>query len=85
MKNEGRGIIRIDDRTNHGGRVVNASSGTMVLGKAAALAGDMTHCPKCNGDFAIKADGAGAKNIGRSYAYHDDVTECGARLISSLE
>ena len=85
MKNEGRGIIRIDDTTDHGGRVVKASSGTLVMGKAAALAGDMTHCPQCNGDFVIKADGFGAKNLGRSYAYHDDVTECGAKLKTSLK
>ena len=85
MKHEGRGIIRRDDKTDHGGQVTQALSGTIVMGKAAALAGDMTHCPKCNGNFAIKSDGAGAKHMGRSYAYHDDVTECGARLIASLK
>lgn len=51
MKHQGRGVIRLDDKTDHGGRVLKASSGTVVMGKAAALAGDMTHCPKCNGDF----------------------------------
>jgi uncharacterized Zn-binding protein involved in type VI secretion len=85
MKHEGRGIIRMDDKTDHGGQVIKASSGTIVMGKAAALAGDMTHCPKCNGDFAIMPDGAGAKHMGRSYAYHDDATECGAKLIASLK
>ncbi len=85
MKHEGRGIIRIDDKTDHGGQVIKASSGTIVMGKAAALAGDMTHCPQCRGDFAIKPDGAGAKHMARSYAYHDDVTECGAKLITSLK
>ena len=85
MKHEGRGIVRMDDKTDHGGQVINASSGTIVMGKAAALTGDMTHCPKCNGDFAIKPDGAGAKYMSRSYAYHDDVTERGAKLIASLK
>ena len=85
MKHEGRGIIRMDDKTDHGGHVINASSGTIVMGKAAALAGDMTHCPKCHGNFAIKPDGTGAKREGRSYAYHDDATECGAKLIASLK
>jgi uncharacterized Zn-binding protein involved in type VI secretion len=84
MKHQGRGIIRLDDKTDHGGQVISVSSATIVMGKAAALAGDMTHCPKCNGDFAITPDGAGAKHRGRSYAYQDDVTECGAKLISSL-
>jgi len=85
MRHEGRGIIRIDDKTDHGGHVTSATSGTIVMGKAAARAGDMTHCPKCHGDFAIKPDGAGAKHMGRWYAYHDDVTDCGAKLITSLK
>ena len=85
MKHQGRGVIREDDKTDHGGHVVKASSGTVVMGKTAALAGDMTHCPQCKGNFAIKPDGAGARHIGRAYAYHDDVTECGAKLITSLK
>ena len=85
MKHQGRGVIRADDKTDHGGHVIKASSGTVVMGKTAALADDMTHCPKCNGNFAIMPDGAGAKHMGRAYAYHDDVTECGAKLITSLK
>lgn len=84
MKHEGRSVVRIDDKTDHGGTVITASSETVVMGKVAALADDMTFCPKCKGKFAIKPDGKGAKHQGRPYAYHDDVTECGARLISSL-
>lgn len=85
MKHEGRGVIRIDDKTDHGGWVVAASSGTVVMGKLAALADDMTYCPKCKGQFAIKPDGKGAKHGGRAYAYHGDLTECGARLLTSIE
>lgn len=84
MKHQGRGVIRLNDKTDHGGRVTSASSGTVVLGKASALKGDMTHCPACKGDFAIKPDGDGAKHEGRPYAYDGDVTECGAKLISSV-
>jgi uncharacterized Zn-binding protein involved in type VI secretion len=85
MKHAGRGVIRLGDKTDHGGQVIKATSDTIVMGKAAALAGDVTHCPKCNGDFPIKSNGAGAKHMGRSYAYHDDLTECGAKLIASSE
>jgi uncharacterized Zn-binding protein involved in type VI secretion len=85
MKHEGRGVIRVNDKTDHGGWVIAASSGTVVLGKLAALADDMTYCPKCKGQFAIKPDGKGARHQGRAYAYHGDVTECGARLLASLE
>lgn len=84
MKHNGRGVIRIDDRTDHGGQVIDASSETVVMGLQAALEGDMTYCPRCKGKFAIKTDGAGAKHNGKHYAYHGDVTECGARLLTSV-
>jgi uncharacterized Zn-binding protein involved in type VI secretion len=83
MKHQGRSIIRLNDKTNHGGKVISASSGTLVMGVPAALQGDMTHCPKCKGNFAIKPDGAGARHGGKPYAYDGDMTECGARLITS--
>lgn len=54
------------------------------MGKAAAIEGDMTFCPACKGKFAIKPDRAGAKHQRKPYAYDGDVTECGARMISSL-
>ncbi len=54
------------------------------MGAVAALQGDMTYCPKCKGRFAIKPDEAGARHKGKPYAYDGDITECGARLITSL-
>jgi uncharacterized Zn-binding protein involved in type VI secretion len=84
VKHEGRGVIRLNDKTDHGGHVISASSGTVILGIEAALADDMTFCPKCKGNFPIKPDGTGAKHTGRPYAYDKDETACGARLISSL-
>ena len=84
MKHEQRGVIRLNDATTHGGKVISAS-GSIVMGIAAALEGDMTHCPQCKGDFPIQPDGAGAQHEGRPFAYHDDVTACGAKLISSKE
>jgi len=84
MKHEGRGVVRLNDKTDHGGQVISVSSGTVVLGIEAALTDDMTFCPKCKGKFPITPDGAGAKHIGRSYAYNNDSTACGAKLISSL-
>jgi uncharacterized Zn-binding protein involved in type VI secretion len=84
MKHEGRGVIRIGDKTDHGGQVLTATSATMVRGKAASLEGDMTVCPQCKGAFAIQPDGRGAKHKGKPYAYDGDVTGCGAKLITSL-
>lgn len=85
MKHQGRGVIRIDDKTDHGGKVISATSETIVMGKAAALQDDMTFCPQCKGKFAIKPDGSGACHQNNPYAYDGDTTECGARLITSLE
>lgn len=84
MKHMGRGVIRLNDKTDHGGHVISVSSGTIAMGIEAALAGDMTFCPQCKGTFPIKPDGAGAKHQGRSYAYDNDRTACGAKLISSI-
>jgi uncharacterized Zn-binding protein involved in type VI secretion len=84
MKHQGRGVIRLHDKTDHGGHVISATSNTIVMGTPAAIQDDMTFCPACKGKFAIKPDGAGARHEGKPYAYDGDATECGARLISSL-
>lgn len=84
MKHDGRSVIRVGDKTSHGGVVISASSGTVVMGKLAALQDDMTVCPQCKGKFALKPDDAGARHEGRPYAYHGGTTECGATLLSSL-
>ena len=42
MKYEGRGVIRLNDKTDHGGKVTSASSNTKVMGIATAIEGDMT-------------------------------------------
>jgi len=51
MKHEGRGVIRMGDKTDHGGQVLSVSSGTKVMGLEAALENDMTFCPRCKGQF----------------------------------
>lgn len=84
MKHQGKGVIRMGDRTTHGGRVLTASSGTMVSGKPAALAGDMTSCPQCKGTFPINSGSSGNRHKGKQYAYDRDTTACGARLISTI-
>ena len=47
MKHEGRGVIRLNDKTDHGGQVISVSSGTIVMGTEAALADDVTFCRLC--------------------------------------
>lgn len=84
MKHNGLDVIRLNDKTDHGGQVITVSYGTIVMGAEAALAEDLTFCPKCKGNFPIKPEGAGSKHKGRLYAYNNDLTACGAKLISSL-
>lgn len=74
----------MNDKTDHGGQVTSASSGTKVMGMIAVLKGDSTYCPQCKGVFLVKANGSGAKHDAQPYAYDGDTTECGAKLIASL-
>ncbi|WP_211467332.1 PAAR domain-containing protein [Collimonas silvisoli] len=85
MKNaEGKAVIRLGDKTDHGGVVIGASATTKVMGIGVARERDMTHCPKCKGDFSILPKGDGLREEGRLVAHDDDETACGAKLISSL-
>ena len=84
MKHKGKGVIRLGDKTSHGGHVLTAASGTVVSGKPAALAGDMTFCPKCKGQFPIESGASGNTHAGQEYAYDGDSTACGAKLASSV-
>jgi len=85
MKHERKGVVRLHDRTDRGGEVITASSATVVFGKLAALHSDLASCPRCKGNFAIRTTGCGAAHEGRAYAYDGDLTDCGARLISSVD
>ena len=54
MKDEnGRGVIRLHDKTTHGGRVISASDDLTAQGIFVALEGHLTECPKCGGQFRI--------------------------------
>ena len=86
MKDEkGRFVVRLGDKTSHGGEVVSASDSYKVMGKAVALEGDMAVCPQCHGKFAIKPVASTRKHHGKQVAYDGDPTDCGATLISSLK
>jgi uncharacterized Zn-binding protein involved in type VI secretion len=80
----GCGVIRLGDKTSHGGEVVSASDTFTVLGKQVALEGDMATCPQCRGKFPIQPAGSTRKHHGKQVAYDGDPTACGAKLISSI-
>lgn len=79
-----RGVIRLGDKTSHGGEVVSACSDFKVLGIAIALEGDMASCPTCGGVHAITPVASTRKHHGKQVAYQGDVTACGATLITSI-
>lgn len=81
---KGRGVIRLGDKTSHGGQVISASETLKALGKSVALDGHMASCPKCKGMFPIQAAGDTNKHHGKNIAFDGDPTACGAKLISSI-
>lgn len=85
MKNsKGLGVIRLGDKTTHGGQVISGQPSLKVLGKAVAVEGDLTTCPKCKGNFAIEVTSSDRHHHGQAVAYDGDKAACGAKLISSI-
>ena len=81
---QGRGVVRLGDKTTHGGHVTSAAQDFVVLGKPVAVEGDSTYCPRCKGTFPIHPGDDSRKHHGKRVAYDQDPTACGARLISSI-
>lgn len=81
---QGRGVIRLGDKTTHGGEVISAAHDFTVLGKKVAVEGDITYCPKCKGKFPVLPKSSTRKHHGKLIAYDQDLTACGAKLISSI-
>lgn len=85
MRDEtGRPAVRLGDITDHGGRVKTALDGVLARGLPVAGEGCLVSCPRCGGDFRILRAVSGRSHMGRTIAYEGDLTECGARLLSSL-
>ncbi len=79
-----KALIRLGDKTSHGGKVIQASAFTSSGGKRVARVGDLVKCPKkghgtcpiVTGDPTLIVDGS-------PVARHGDKTACGASLIAS--
>jgi uncharacterized Zn-binding protein involved in type VI secretion len=80
---DGRGVIRLGDSTDHGGEVISVSRTFTDMGKPVACVGDMVQCPKCRGTFPIAQGDSNKTHMGLPIAFHGDKTTCGATLISS--
>lgn len=81
----GRGVIRLHDTTDHGGKVVSVAHTTAIdMDIPIACVGDMVRCPKCDGEFPIVEGDPQCTINGVPVAYDGHKTACGARLISSV-
>ena len=49
LKKNGKGVIRLGDATDHGGKVISVAHEPTDMGKPIACVGDMVQCPKCRG------------------------------------
>ena len=86
MFNSGQSAaIRLGDSTSHGGKVISASTLFVLHGIAVAQEGDMTHCPKCKGDFPILPSPGSSTSHGKTLAFEGTQTACGASLIASFK
>jgi uncharacterized Zn-binding protein involved in type VI secretion len=74
--------ILMNDKTSHGGVVVEGSSFFDVGGRRVVRVGDKVSCPKHGMTFIATGDATMIEN-GQALARHGDTTDCGAFLISS--
>ncbi len=82
---DGRGIIRLHDTTDHGGKVISVKHTEVTdMDISVACVGDMVKCPKCDGVFPIVEGDAEFTVYGDRVAFNGHKTACGAALISSV-
>lgn len=82
-----RKVIRLGDSTTHGGKVISVQATHFLVGGAAvACVGDVCSCPVPGHNGCTIVSGSPRHRIkGLSIAFEDDLTSCGARLLSSSE
>ncbi|QBH96223.1 PAAR domain-containing protein [Limnobaculum zhutongyuii] len=80
-----KGIIRLGDRTTHGGNVITATSTMVMDGKKVALIGDLVDCPKSgHGVNPIIEGSSDWISDGKQVAVDGCRCACGCTLITSL-
>lgn len=77
-------LIRLGDKTTHGGSVIEASTMSDIDGVGIARVGDRTICPK-HGPVPIVSGDQTFIIDGKSAARHGDKTACGAKLIAGQQ
>ncbi|AXA91520.1 PAAR domain-containing protein [Massilia sp. YMA4] len=80
-----RGVIRLNDPTSHGGKVISAAPNSTVMGVAVARKGDKCLCPLPGHSVCIIAEGDPKVLIeGVPVAFDGHRTSCGATLITTM-
>ncbi len=77
-------LIRLGDKTSHGGTVLEASQHSDSGGIAVARLGDKVSCP-IHGSGAIASGDMTLIVDGKPVARHGDKTSCGALLIAGQQ
>lgn len=78
-------IVRLGDKTTHGGAVISASPIHTVRGIGIARMGDMVACPMAGHGTNPIIEGSMVFSIeGRRVALHGHHSACGCALIASL-
>ncbi len=76
-------IVRVGDRTDHGGTVIEGFGTTTSGGKPWAGVGHKVVCPRCKGAFPIIEGHAHITVDGIPVAMHGMRTACGATLLAT--
>jgi uncharacterized Zn-binding protein involved in type VI secretion len=80
-----RGVIRLNDPTSHGGKVITAATASTVMGVAVARKGDQCVCPLPGHGTCVITEGDPNVLIdGVPVAFNGHKTSCGAALISTV-
>jgi uncharacterized Zn-binding protein involved in type VI secretion len=80
-----RGVIRLNDPTSHGGKVVSAAPKSKVMGVAVARKGDKCLCPLPGHGLSTSMEGDPKVLIdGVPVALDGHTTSCGATLMSTV-
>ncbi|QYF94760.1 PAAR domain-containing protein [Massilia sp. PAMC28688] len=75
-------IIRMGDKTSHGGTVLEGSQTDICMGKPIAYIGHKTQCPQCKGTYPIVEGVMTTTLYGKGVAVAGMKTACGAVLVA---
>lgn len=78
-------IVRLGDKTSHGGAVITASVTHTISGIGIARVGDKVSCPQQGHGVNAIVEGSATYTVGgRQVALHGHHCACGCTLIASL-